>query len=160
MRRLGLFAVFLVSLVAAGFAGALFSGHLNQNSDTHTVVTTRSPSLSTTTTTLPHASVKVLVANGTQQNGAAAHLTQVLQAQGWSMSTPINTTSQVSATTVYFAPTKHPEAAFIASELGVSPSAVQPLTVTAPVAGVTGIDVVVVIGPDLASRTPTVTPAT
>jgi hypothetical protein len=76
------------------------------------------------------------------------------------MSTPINTTSQVSATTVYFAPTKHPEAAFIASELGVSPSAVQPLTVTAPVAGVTGIDVVVVIGPDLASRTPTVTPAT
>lgn len=160
MRRLGLFAVFLVSLAVAGFAGALFSGHLNQNDNTQTVVTTTSSSLSTTTTTLPPASVKVLVANGTQQNGAAAHLTQVLQAQGWSMSTPINTASQVSATTVYFAPTKQPEAALIASELGVSSSAVQPLTVTAPVAGVTGIDVVVVIGPDLVSRTPTLAPAT
>ena len=160
MRRLGLFAVFLVALVAAGFAGALFSGHLNQNSSTQTVVTTRSTASSTTTTTLPHASVKVLVANGTQTNGAAAHLTQVLQAQGWSMSTPTNTTSQASTTTVYYAPTKQPEAALIASELGVNPSAVQPLTVTAPVPGTTGIDVVVVIGPDLASRAGTLTPAT
>jgi hypothetical protein len=160
MRRLGLFAVFLVALVAAGFAGALFSGHLNQNNNTQTVVTTRSTALSATTTTLPHASIKVLVANGTQQNGAAAHLTQVLQAQGWSMSTPTNTISQASATTVYYAPTKQPEAALIASELGVNPSAVQPLTVTAPLAGTTGIDVVVVIGPDLASREGTLTPAT
>ena len=132
MRRLGLFVVFLVALVAAGFAGALLSGHLNQNNGTQTVVTTRSTALSTTTTTLPHASTKVLVANGTQTNGAAAHVTQVLQAQGWSMSTPTNSTSQASATTVYYAPTKQPEAALIASELGVNPSAVQPLTVTAP----------------------------
>jgi hypothetical protein len=160
MSRLGIFALFVVALVTAGFAGALFSGHLNQNSSTETVVTTGSTPLSTTTTTLPHASVKVLVANGTQQNGAAAQLTQVLQAQGWSMSTPTNTTSQVSTTAVYFAPTKQPEAALIASEIRVGPSAVQPLTVTAPVTGVTGIDVIVVIGPDLASRTGTLTPAT
>src|ERR1019366_6915910 len=160
MRRLGIFAVFVVSLVVSGLAGALFSGHLNQHGNTQTVVTTSSTSLSTTTTALPHASVKVLVANGTQQSGAAAHLTQVLQAQGWSMSTPINTTSQASTTTVYYAPTKQPEAALIASELGVNPSAVQPLTVTAPVTGTTGIDVVVVIGPDLASRAGTLTPAT
>jgi hypothetical protein len=160
MRRLGLFAVFLVALVAAGFAGALFSGHLNQHSSPQTVVTTRSTASSTTTTTLSHANVKVLVANGTQTNGAAAHLTQVLQAQGWSMSTPTNTTSQAPATTVYYAPTKQPEAALIATELGVNPSAVQPLTVTALVTGTTGIDVIVVIGPDLASRAGTLTPAT
>jgi hypothetical protein len=160
MRRLGLFVVFLVALVAAGFAGALLSGHLNQNNGTQTAVTTRSTALSTTTTTLPHASIKVLVANGTQTNGAAAHVTQVLQAQGWSMSTPTNSTSQASATTVYYAPTRQPEAALIASELGVNLSAVRPLTVTAPVAGTTGIDVVVVIGPDLASRAGTLTPTT
>jgi hypothetical protein len=35
-----------------------------------------------------------------------------------------------------------------------------PLTATAPVTGVTGIDVVVVIGPDLASRAGTLTPTT
>jgi len=160
MRRLGIFAGFLALLVAAGFAGALFSGHLNQNGSPQTVVTTTSSSPSTTTTTLPHASVKVLVANGTQQNGAAAQLTQVLQAQGWSMSTPTNTTAQASSSTVYFAPTRQPEAAIIASEIGVSPSAVQPLTATAPVTGTTGIDVVVVIGPDLARKTGSLTTTT
>jgi len=160
MRRPGLAALFVVALVAAGFAGALFSGHLNQNTSPQTVATTSSTAPSTTTTTIPHASVKVLVANGTQQNGAAAHLTQVLQGQGWSMSTPTNATSQASATTVYYAPTKQPEAALIASELGVSSSAVQPLTTAAPVTGTTGIDVVVVIGPNLASGAGTLSPAT
>ena len=160
MRRPGLAALFLVALVAAGFAGALFSGHLNQNTSPQTAATTPSTAPTTTTTTIPHASVKVLVANGTQQNGAAAQLTQVLQGQGWSMSTPTNATSQASATTVYYAPTKQPEAALVASQLGVSLSAVQPLTAAAPVTGTTGIDVVVVIGPDLASRAGTLTPAT
>jgi hypothetical protein len=160
MRRPGLVALCLVALVAAGFAGALFSGHLNQGSTTQPVATTPSTVLSTTTTSFPHASVKVLVANGTQQNGAAARFTQVLQAQGWSMSTPTNTSSPASATTVYYAPTKQPEAVLIASELGLNSSVVQPLTTAAPVAGTTGIDVVVVIGTNLASRPGTLTPAT
>jgi LytR cell envelope-related transcriptional attenuator len=150
-----------LALVIAGFAGAISGGHLGQNSGTAPIAsTTSSSNTTTTTTTITRLSVKVQVANGTHQNGVAVHLTQVLQAQGWSMSTPANTNSPVLTTTVYYAPTMQRAAILIGGELGVSPSAVQPLTVGTPVAAVSGIDVLVVVGPDLASRAGTLTPPT
>jgi hypothetical protein len=42
-------------------------------------------------------------------------------------------------------------AAAIASSIGVKPTQVQPITTSTPVGSATGIDVVVVIGQDLAS---------
>ena len=159
MRRPGQAVLFLVALVAAGFVGAFLSGHLTKG-PTSPPLTTSSTAATTTTTTIPHASVKVLVANGTQQNGAAAHFTQVLQAQGWSMGTPTNTTAAATSTTVYYAPTEQPQGVEVASELGLKSTVVQPLTITAPVTGTAGIDVIVVIGPDLASQAATVTPTT
>lgn len=159
MRRPGQAVLFLVALVAAGFVGAFLSGHLTKG-PTSPPLTTSSTAATTTTTTVPHASVKVLVANGTQQNGAAAHFTQVLQAQGWSMGTPTNTTAAATSTTVYYAPTEQPQGVEVASELGLKSTVVQPLTITAPVTGTAGIDVIVVIGPDLASQAATVTPTT
>jgi hypothetical protein len=160
MRRPGQAVLFLLALVAAGFAGAYLSGHLTKGQPTLPPTTTSSTGATTTTTTIPHAGVKVLVANGTQQNGAAAHFTQVLQAQGWSMGTATNTTAAASTTNVYYAATRQQQGAEIASELGLNPTVVQPLTAAVPVAGTTGIDVVVVIGPDLAGRAATVTPTT
>ena len=90
--------------------------------------------------------------NGTQEPNAGAHFTQQLQQQGWSVSVPKNATSAASATTVYYAPSKQPAAALVASELGVPSTAVKPLTAATPVANVAGLDVVVVIGPDLAGN--------
>jgi hypothetical protein len=110
-------------------------------------------STTTTTTGVPHASVKVLVANGTSTPGVAAHFTQQLQAQGWSTLSPVDTTSPVSASTVYYAAGQQAAAAQIAASLGLRSGAVQPLTTAVPVSGTNGVEVVVVIGPDLAGQT-------
>jgi hypothetical protein len=50
---------------------------------------------------------------------------------------------------VYYAAGQQEAAAAIAAELGIKPAAVVPLTSAVPVTGVSGIDVVVVIGSDL-----------
>jgi hypothetical protein len=107
-----------------------------------------------------------MVTNGTQEPNAAAHFTQQLQLQGWNVAAPKNTTSAASTTTIYFAPSRQQAAAEVASELGVPMTAVQPLGAAVPVASIAGLDVVVVIGSDLAGNgfpattAPTATTAT
>jgi hypothetical protein len=96
--------------------------------------------------------VKVLVANGTQESNTAAHFTQILQQQGWNTQTPTNSTTPAATTTVYYAVFWQQSATQIAAELGLPATAVQPLTASVPVANTTGIDVVVVIGSDLAGN--------
>jgi hypothetical protein len=98
-----------------------------------------------------HSSVRVLVANGTPEPNAAAHFAQLLQLQGWNVATPKNTSSTVSSSTIYYGPGWQPEAALVASELGVPTTAVQALGAGVPVGSTTGLDVVVVIGSDLAA---------
>ncbi|HEY1445158.1 MAG TPA: LytR C-terminal domain-containing protein [Acidimicrobiales bacterium] len=105
----------------------------------------------TTTTTTPHASVSVVVANATNTNGLAAHFSTVIGAGGWKMGTPIDASTTEATSTVYYAAGQQAAAQSIASTIGVKPAQVQPLTTAAPVAGVTGTDVVVVIGQDLAT---------
>jgi hypothetical protein len=105
----------------------------------------------TTTTTAPHASVSVVVANATSTNGLAAHYSTVIGAGGWKMGTPIDASTTEATSTVYYAAGQQAAAQSIANTIGVKPTQVQPLTTAAPVAGVTGTDVVVVIGQDLAS---------
>lgn len=108
-------------------------------------------SSSTTTTTVPHGSVSVVVANATTTNGLAAHYSNVIGAGGWNMGTPIDASTTEATTTVYYASGQQAAAQSIAKTIGVKPSQVQPLTTAAPVNGVTGTDVVVVVGQDLAS---------
>jgi hypothetical protein len=105
----------------------------------------------TTTTTVPHASVSVVVANATNTNGLAAHFSNVIGAGGWKMGTPIDASTTEATSTVYYAAGQQAAAESIANTIGVKPAQVQPLTTAAPIAGVTGTDVVVVIGQDLAS---------
>ncbi len=108
----------------------------------------------TTTTTLPHATVKVQVANGTTAPSAAAYYTARLQTQNWSTLAPEDTTTPYSGTSiVYYAGGQKSSAQVIASFLGVPPSNVQPLTSSAPVSSTSGVDVLVVLGPDLANKT-------
>jgi hypothetical protein len=105
----------------------------------------------TTTTTVAHASVSVVVANATSTNGLAAHYSTVIGAGGWKMGTPIDASTKQATSTVYYAAGQQAAAQEIATTIGVKPAQVQALTTAAPVAGVTGTDVVVVVGQDLAS---------
>ncbi len=100
---------------------------------------------------MPHASVSVVVANATNTNGLAAHFSTVIGAGGWKMGTPIDASTTAATSTVYYAAGQQAAAQSIANTIGVKPAQVQPLTTAAPVAGVTGTDVVVVVGQDLAS---------
>jgi hypothetical protein len=151
-RRIGLAMVFLMALALAGFVGSVVGPRFKatSTSSTTTVASRRPPS--TTTSTVAHSSVKVLVANGTQEPNAAGHFSQQLQQQGWNVAVPKNTTSATSTTTVYYAPSQQQAAVLVASELGVQMTAVQPMSPTAPVPNATGLDVVVVIGSDLAGN--------
>jgi LytR cell envelope-related transcriptional attenuator len=117
-----------------------------------TTTTTHPKTAATTTTTVPKSQVKVLVANGTNLTGVAEYFTQKLQQQGWQTLTAVDTTSDVSTSNVYYAAGQQAAAAEIAESLGLKPSAVLPLTTSVPVQGTTGVDVVVVIGPDLGAQ--------
>jgi hypothetical protein len=156
-RRIGIAIACLGALALAGYVGAEVGPHFKAASTsgtatTSSTATTSQHRLSTTTSTVVHSSVKVLVANGTQEPNAAGHFTQQLQQNGWNVSTPGNSTSAASTTTIYYAPSQQQAAALVASELGVPTTAVQPMTGAVPVANATGLDIVVIIGPDLAGN--------
>ena len=110
----------------------------------------------TTTTTVAPGTVSVVVANGTQTNGLAAHYLDRHRRQrleDGNARRRVPTSEATSA--VYYAPGFQQQAAAIATAIGLKPSQVLPLTSAVPVSGVTGTDVVVVIGQDLSSTTTT-----
>lgn len=107
---------------------------------------------STTSSTValrPNGEVKVLVANGTSVGGAAKVTTDQLKAAGYTTGTPTNHPN-VTATIVYFVAGYDPEAAALATTLGVAATAVTPIPAVAPVADLQGAHILVVIGPDIA----------
>jgi hypothetical protein len=150
-RRIGIIVAAVVALVVAGYIGSVVGPHFKSGSSSTTTTVPRLPP-TTTTSTVAHASVKVLVANGTQQPNTAGHFAQLLQQQGWNVATPQNTTLAASVTAIYFSPSKQQAAALIATEIGAPITAVQPLSASVPVTNATGNDVVVVIGADLAGK--------
>jgi len=149
VRGIGIFVACLAALALAGFVGSVVGPHFKGATTSSTTTTSTRP-LSTTTSTIAHSSVKVLVANGTSEANAAGHFAQKLQQQGWNVGTPQNATLTASTTTIYYAPSLQQAAALVASELGVPTTALQPLSSAVPVANATGLGVVVVIGSDLA----------
>jgi hypothetical protein len=107
----------VVALALAGYIGSVLGPHFKGSSTpTTTTATTLAPAA--TTSTVAHASVKVVVANGTQMANTAGHFTQLLQQQGWNVGSPQNSTTSATTTTIYYAPSKQPSAAIIASEIG------------------------------------------
>ena len=94
-----------------------------------------------------------MVANATSTNGLAAHYTTVIGAGGWAMKTPVDAATAETTSAVYYAPGFQAEAAAIASAIGVKPTQVLPISSATPVSATSGIDVVVVIGSDLATTT-------
>jgi hypothetical protein len=127
----------------------------------HGTTTTAHGATTTTTTTVPRSSVKVLVANGTAVPNQATNYSRYLSGQGWNTLPPADATTQALKTsTVYYAQGAQSSAETIASSLGLPATAVAPLTTSVPVSSTTGADVVVVIGADLAGKTPGTTPST
>ena len=120
-----------------------------------TTTTTHHGKKGATTTTVAPASVSVVVANGTSTNGLAAHYSTVIGAGGWAMKTPIDAATKVPTSAVYYAPGFQPEAAAIATSVGVKSAAVLPVSSATPVSGTSGYDVIVVIGQDLSSTSST-----
>lgn len=110
------------------------------------------PTTTTSPTTTPPAKVSVLVANGSNVSGAAGTTSTQLQAGGWTLLPPVNASSNVTASVVYYVAGYQPSAVVIAKSLGLGTTAVQPLTSSAPVGNVGTANVVVVVGPDVASR--------
>ncbi|MHB8295168.1 MAG: LytR C-terminal domain-containing protein [Acidimicrobiales bacterium] len=103
-------------------------------------------------TSIPPSRVKVLVANGTSVAGAAGRVSTSLHQAGFATLSPTNTSSSVQASAVYFMPGYDVEAATLAKVIGLGPSTVAPLPSPLPVSTTQGADVVVTVGPGLASR--------
>lgn len=109
-------------------------------------------SSTTTTPPRPPAEVKVLVANGSDVNGAAGAQTDALEALGYVTADPTNTEQKVQTTVVYYTADFQAEAEVLARHIGVDPStAVQPLPTPAPVPDLQLSQIVVVVGPDIAT---------
>jgi len=112
------------------------------------------PSSSATTTTgSPLESVQVLVANGTNTNGAATSVTTFLSGKGFGTLTAVDALTTVPSSQVYAVGGDNSAAQEVASALGLSTSAIQSASTPVPVASTAGASVVVIVGPDLLSKT-------
>jgi hypothetical protein len=108
---------------------------------------------STTSTTValrPPSEVKVLVANGSGVNGAAGGTTDALEALGYVTGTPANA-ERVPSTVVYFTEGYEPEAEALTEAVGAAATAVTPMPAVAPVDDLQLANILVVIGPELAT---------
>jgi hypothetical protein len=104
--------------------------------------------------------VKVLVANGTSTAGLAGRVTTTLHTDGYATLTPTDSTQKVPATVVYFEPGYGADAAALAGKLSLPPSVVSAMPTPAPVASLSGANVLVVAGPNLASSSSSTTSTT
>lgn len=107
-------------------------------------------STTTTAAARPPSEVKVLVANGSEVNGAAGAQADALEALGYVTGNPANA-ELVPATVVYFTPGYQAEAEELATAIDAAAAAVTALPTPAPVADMQLSNVLVVVGPDLAS---------
>jgi len=147
--------IILVLFVGTTFA-ALRSHTASHSTNKNTTITTVHHSTSTTTTTknttgtVPKSQVSVQVANGTTVSGLAGTYTTKLQLLGWNTLPRLNGPTET-ATVVYYHPGFLWAAQEIASELAVPATAAKPIGTATPVPGATGDDIVVILGPDVAS---------
>jgi len=123
-----------------------------------TSTTTTAPHQTTTSTTASHAGVKVLVANDSTTNGVAGGYATALRNAGWRVLVPTNAKPPARATSaVYYAANKRADADAVAAAFGLPAADIFPISTATPVANIGGADVVLVVGADLAAKTPPTT---
>ena len=148
-------AVLVIVVLFVVSAFAMLRSH--SPGGTASTTTTTAPTGSTTTTTthaptVVKSRVRVQVANGTTTPNLAGSFSQQLHTLGWDTLAAANATAKATKSTIYFTPGHLNAARIIASEVHLSFSAIQPLNGLNPVAGASSDDVILVLGPDLASR--------
>ena len=122
-------------------------------SSTTLVPTTTAPTSTTTVAAdIPASSIRVLVANGTNTNGAASSVGAYLTGKGFVVMKAVNALTTVQATQVYPINNAVTAAGEVAAALGLSASSVEPNSTPVPVASSAGATVVVIVGPDILSR--------
>ena len=121
----------------------------------------------TTSTTLairPPAEVPTIVLNDSGIAGAAGTYSDVLLGAGYQLTNPdganADAEGDAATTIVYFAPDFEAEAAAVAAAIGAPETVVPTALPTTPPGPIAGASVVVVLGTDLASVTPTTTATT
>jgi hypothetical protein len=122
-----------------------------------TPTTARSGTTTPATTGQPQ-DIKVLVANGTSTPGVAARVSNTLHTKGYNTLASTNSTQRPTSTVIYFQPTHSGDALAMAAKLNLPATAVLAIPQPPPVANLNGANILVVVGPDLAtaaSTTPT-----
>lgn len=110
---------------------------------------------SSTVAVRPPAEVTVIVLNGTSVAGTAGKYSDAIASAGYQMLDAGNATSQTPTTLVFYVEGYEAEAAAVATAAGV-PATISPAPLPDPPPGDVGAaNVVVVIGTDIASLTPT-----
>jgi len=147
------------STATAGAAGAAGSSGSSGGTTPSTTTTTTRPV--PTTTTIPAARVPVMVANATSVPGAAGAVRSKLVPGGWDLLPPVDATAHLPASSVYYLAGFEPQAKSIAASLGLPATAVLPYTTAAPISSIGAAQVLVMVGPALASAaTASTTPTT
>jgi hypothetical protein len=108
----------------------------------------------TTTSTVAPAAIHVLVANATTTNGVAGRVTAFLASKGFATLTATNALVKVTASAIYTVGGATADVPSVVAALGLPAASVEPAASAAPVPSTTGANVVVVVGPDLATRFP------
>jgi hypothetical protein len=115
-----------------------------------TTTSTIPPTTTTTVNTSLYAKITVRVANGAGINGLAERVTTFIGQEGFDVVAPVNATSSVTSTIVYYAPGFSVAAGAVAARLGLAPSAVRPDPASLPV-NAPPEDINVIAGPDVSS---------
>ncbi|MBK9180287.1 MAG: LytR C-terminal domain-containing protein [Acidimicrobiales bacterium] len=144
-------------LLRAAFDGG--GGGSASGDDVDRTTTTAEPDTTDTTeaptTTLaeprPPNEVKVLVANGSGTQGAAARTGDALTALGYTVVGATNAPANVATTSIYYAQGYNADALAIATALGAPEGAVSLMPNPPPIPDLAGANVLIVLGPDLAT---------
>lgn len=138
---------------ATGSATATTAGSTGATATTAAPPRSTTPTHSTSpTTTVAPSKVSVLVANASGVTGAAAAVTAELKPGGWTMEPPVNASEKVTSSSVYYLAGDQQPALAVASALHLPSSVVGPYTTAAPISSIGTAGVLVVVGPDLATR--------
>ena len=162
-----------VLVVAAVVVGLVLLRHGLDTSETFTPSTTDGSSSdsstddtsvdagtddTTVTTVRPPAQVAAIVLNDSAVDGAAGRFSDLLANLGYTLTNPTGATATLpgnsAATQVLYMPGYEAEAAVLAAAIGAPATSVQALGTTLP-GTVEGANVIVVLGTDLGSTTPT-----
>jgi hypothetical protein len=111
-----------------------------------------SGSSTTTSTTVVASTIHVLVANATLTNGVAGAVTTFLASKGFATLTATNALLKVTASEIFTVGGATADAHAVAVALNLPAASLEPAASAAPVTTTAGANVVVIVGPDLATR--------